>query len=150
MERSIIKEIRHMEMAVRKNLSQGKNPMKIYSYTQIEVLRYLFSHPDENVCQKDLEIVTGLKKASMTGCLNVLEEKGLIVRETAEDDKRRNYIRLTDMIKEEGAEIEARGKKLDELITMNICNEDLDAFFRVAEKIVENVDKVEKENISEI
>ena len=144
MERSIIKEIRHLESCIRRYMSQGNEPMKIFSYTQIQVLRYLFSHPDENICQKDLEIITGLKKASMTGCLNVLEEKGFIFRETAKDDRRRNYIRLTEMMKQKGSLFEKRGQILDEMVVQNINDEELAVFFNVIDLLIDNITKLEE------
>ena len=145
MERSITKDIDYLDHLIKKYMSKGNEPQKLYNYTQFQVIRYLFRHENENVCQKDLEAETGLKKASMTGCLDGLEERGMIRRETAQDDRRRNYIRLTDNMKQHEKMIEERGSKLDSLMTKNISENDLEIFSRVIDRITGNILEAENE-----
>ena len=140
MERSITKEIRRLDHVIRKRISEGNEAHRQFSFTQFQVIRYLFVHENEDICQKDLEAETGLRKASMTECLNVLEEKGLIVRENAKDDRRKNYIRMTDVLKGYGDDLRDRVAKLDAIITKDIPQEDLDVFYRVSECILRNIE----------
>ncbi len=145
MERSLMKEIGFLDHIIRKYVAHGHEPHKVFNYTQLQVIRYLFGHDGEDVCQKDLEQETGLKKASMTGCLNALEEKGAICREKARDDGRKNFIRLTEQSKRYGVEFEERGKKLESLIENNISEKDLKVFYKVADQIRENIREAENE-----
>ena len=77
MERSVVKEIRDVDKLIGKYISDGHDPRKIMNLTQFQIIHYLLKHADEDVCQRDLEIETNLKKASITGAIDSLAEKGI-------------------------------------------------------------------------
>lgn len=145
MDRSLTKEIGYLNHMIRKYMSGDHEPHKEFNFTQFQVIGYLFRHQDEDICQKDLEAETGLKKASMTGCLDALEKKGAIIRETAKDDRRRNYIRMTDRMRKVEKDFRERNSRLDSLITKNICESDLEVFLKVMDQIRENIREAEHE-----
>lgn len=64
--------------------------------SQQEILFYLGFHEGEPIHQREIEKWFHLKNPTVTGILNRLEEKGFIVRKTAESDKRFRIIELTD------------------------------------------------------
>ena len=91
MKRYIVKEINDLSRNLKDHVANGFDPKKYLNMTQLQILNYLLKHKEEDVCQKDLEIETNLKKASITGCLDILEDMNLIERCKAADDKRKNY-----------------------------------------------------------
>ncbi|MBQ6478190.1 MAG: MarR family transcriptional regulator [Erysipelotrichaceae bacterium] len=141
MERSVIKEIKEVDKLVRQYVSDGHDPRRMFNLTQFQIVHYLLKHADENVCQKDLEAETHLKKASITGAIDSLTEKGMVRRVQSEEDRRMNYIRLTEQMLEYKQNFEIRIAELNENITRNIETKELEAFYRVLDQIKENIGK---------
>ncbi len=81
----------------------------------------------------------------MTGCLDVLADKDLIYRETAKDDRRRNYIRPTEELESLEEDVIRRGEKLEALMMKDIDENDLRAFFRGLDRFEKNIEEAEDE-----
>ncbi|MBR0419956.1 MAG: winged helix-turn-helix transcriptional regulator [Erysipelotrichaceae bacterium] len=142
MERSIIKELRSVEQLLKDYLEIDRKPNEKYNITQYHIIGYLLKHDGEKVCQKDLEKETGLKKASITGSIDSLVEKGTVIRVPSTDDKRKNYIYLTDKILILRKQLEDKENLFNDQIKGNIPEEDKEAFFRVMDKIKDNICKL--------
>ena len=141
MRRSIVRELGYLNRELNDYVSNGNDLLSYFNMTQLKIINYILLHENENVCQKDLELETNLKKASITGCLDSLAERDLIKRVQADDDKRKNYIRLTDKATAYKNEFYQREIDLNNWIEENINKEDLDTFFKVIKKIKKNIDK---------
>lgn len=141
MHRSIVRELGYLNRELNDYVSNGNDLLSYFNMTQLKIINYILLHENENVCQKDLELETNLKKASITGCLDSLAERDLIKRVQADDDKRKNYIRLTDKAIAYKNEFYQREVDLNNWIEENINKEDLDTFFKVIKKIRNNIDK---------
>ena len=141
MERSVIKEIKDIDKLIRQYVSDGHDPRSVFNLTQFQIVHYLLKHPGENVCQKDLEIETHLKKASITGAIDSLSEKGMVRRVQSEEDRRMNYIHLTEQMLEYKQNFENRINQLNDDITRDIDEKELDTFYHVLDRIKENIRK---------
>lgn len=139
MEKTLTKEIKDLEILIGKRVLKD-NPIKVkLNHTQFRILIYLMRNQDKDICQKDLEIETHLKKASITGTLDSLEDKGLICRKVSPDDKRKNVIVLTDEILLAKDTIENRFRELEKQLLNNISEEELEQFYKTIEKLKENL-----------
>lgn len=145
MERSIIKQIAYLDHSIKKYIGRQNDLRNVFNLTQFQIVLYLLKHQGEDVCQKDLEKETHLKKASITNCIDALVQRGYVYRETAECDRRMNYIRLSEKTKEYADELGRSSKELDRRIAENISEEDLEAFFRVGDIIIRNIREAEYE-----
>ena len=141
MYKSIVRELGYLNRDINNYISNGNDLLSYFNMTQLKIINYILMHENENVCQKDLELETNLKKASITGCLDSLAERDLIKRVQAADDKRKNYIVLTDKATAYKNEFYQREIDLNNWIAENISKEDLDTFFEVIRKIKENVNR---------
>lgn len=139
MERYIIKEIKDVNILIGKTIAKSHDINEYLNHTQIQILMYLVKHSDEEICQKDLEAETHLKKASITGTLDSLEEKGMIVRKQSEDDKRKNVIVLSEKASNTKNEILEIFKSVNKQIKQNITDEELNQFYNVIDKIKNNL-----------
>ncbi len=74
------------------------NFLREYNLTlsQVEILRYLNMHRNEEVHQKDIEKFFHISNPTVSGLLNRLEEKGFIVRETDLNDTRKKTVKSTN------------------------------------------------------
>ena len=141
MYKSIVRELGYLNRDINNYISNGNDLLSYFNMTQLKIINYILMHENENVCQKDLELETNLKKASITGCLDSLAERDLIKRVQAADDKRKNYIVLTDKATAYKNEFYQREIDLNNWIAENISKEDLDTFFEVIRKIKENINR---------
>ena len=141
MYKSIVRELGYLTRDINDYINNGNDLLSYFNMTQLKIINYILMHENENVCQKDLELETNLKKASITGCLDSLAERDLIKRVQADDDKRKNYIVLTDKATAYKNEFYQREIDLNNWIVENISKEELDTFFDVIRKIKENVNR---------
>ena len=144
MERSVIKEIKDIDRMIGKYVADGNDPRRILNLTQFQIIDYLLKHHNEDVCQKDLEIETNLKKASITGAIDSLAEKGMVKRVQSQEDRRVNYIRLTEQMLEYRQNFENRIAELNDHIIMDIDPKELESFYRVLDRMKENIRKERK------
>lgn len=143
MERYIAKEIKDLDVLIGKSLISDKVPKGIINHTQFQILLYLIKHENEEVCQKDLEIETHLKKASITGSLDSLEEKGIVIRKQSEDDKRKNIILLSEKTKEAKDRIKEKFNIIEKKIEKDLTDKEIETFYRIIDKIKENLKEVD-------
>lgn len=140
MERYIAKEIKEADVLISKKLMKYNNPTKYLNNTQIQILMYLIKHSSEEVCQKDLEIETHLKKASITGTLDSLQDKRMIIRKQSDNDKRKNIIVLSEEASKIRTELSERYRKIEEYMRENITEQELNTFYSVLERIKKNIE----------
>lgn len=111
--------------------------------TQMQIMTYLFKHEKEETCQKDLESETHLKKASITGAIDALEEMNLVERVQASEDKRRNIIKFTSLAKKEKQNIVSVYDLLNKVLVKGLKQEEIETFFHIIETMKTNLDKEE-------
>ena len=64
--------------------------------SQLDILNYLYQHPDQMTCQKDLQNYLHVSNATINGLVNRLEQNGYIYRITNSEDKRMVSIHPTE------------------------------------------------------
>ncbi len=104
------------------------------------VVRYLYDNRDKDVFQKDLEARFSVRRSTMTSILQLMEKNGLIVKEEVPTDKRLKKLILTPLAIEKQEKMKKCIDDLDKKIKANISDEELEAFFAIAEKISANLD----------
>ena len=139
MEKMITKEISDIEHKMRNYVSKDHDFKKLFNMTQFHVLMYLQRNIDKDVCQKDLEVETNLKKASITGVIDSLVEKGFVERVVAKDDRRKNYIKLTQKALDIKSQVLNNIDELNKIMTNGISDEELEVFFKVMQKFKDNL-----------
>jgi len=141
---NVVKELNDLNKCINKYISNGNDLLKIFNLTQIHIIGYLLQHEGEEVCQKDLEIETNLKKASITGCIDSLVDKNIVYRKQSETDRRKNYIYLTETALKHKKDFEDRGNLLNNKIIENISKKDLKIFYNVLDSIRNNIKEISK------
>lgn len=149
MERSIIQELRSVEQLLKDYLGNDAVRSGKYNLTQYHIIGYLLRHDGEKICQKDLEKETGLKKASITGSIDNLVEKGTVIRVPSTDDRRKNYIYLTDKVLNFRKQLKERENLFNDQIKGNIPEADKEAFFRVMDQIKDNIRSLSENKVTE-
>ena len=112
---------------------------KVITPTQMYIISYILKSPEGEVEQKDLEKVLNLRRATVSGVLHTMEKNDLIVRITNERDTRKKKIRLNSKAEEIFCENRKNFEKLEKIVRRDIEEEDLEVFFRVVEKMKQNI-----------
>lgn len=135
------KVIHELDNLIYRNmLAQGRR----YGYDQVTVMngwivKYLIKNEDKDIFQKDIENEFGITKSTVAGIIKLMEKKGFIERVSVPRDARLKKLILT----EKGRQYEERmgaQRRLDERkFCKNITDEEMEIFFRVLDKIKQNV-----------
>lgn len=104
------------------------------------ILKYLEDNKDTEVFQKDLETVFSCNRSTVTNILQLMEKKGYIKRESVERDARLKRIILQDKGCETLKSLEKMNRELAEDTLRGISKEELDTFYRVADKLKTNLE----------
>lgn len=139
MEYRLTKDIRDVDKLVSKEIIGGNYHHFGLNKTQIQIIFYLLEHDGVEVCQKDLEDETHLKKASITGTLDSLEEKGIIIRTQSKIDKRKNVVELSELAIVERQKLRERIDNIEQIIQEGISEEEIRIFRDVLHKIGDNI-----------
>lgn len=108
--------------------------------TQMQIIDYILEHIDEDIYQKDLEDVLNLRRATVSGVLQTMEKNNLITRTTCTEDTRVKKIVLNEKAKEIFSRNLLKIKELEKIIAKDITEEELCIFFKVINKMKENIE----------
>ena len=142
MKRNLGKKMRRLANRINVYLEENDTSRRGLNQTQLQILNYLMCH--EKAIQKDLEAETQLKKSSITGSIDSLVEKDLVRRVKGDDDKRKNYIVLTQQAIEGRKLLEDKLATLDDKIVEGIGEKELETFISVLDKMIDNLKSEEK------
>ena len=108
------------------------------SGAQGRALDFILAQTDD-VFQKDIEEEYGLRPPTATELLKKMENNGLIRREVTSYDARLKRIIASDKALKYKEQVVSDLTGLEEVLTAGISPEELDVFFKVAEKMTDNL-----------
>ena len=109
-----------------------------FSGSQGKVLHCLLAQTND-VFQKDIEEEYSLRPSTATVLLKKMEQNGLIYREAAENDARWKKIVVSEKALQYKDIVMADILNLEKELTQGISESDLDVFFSVVEKMLDNI-----------
>lgn len=111
---------------------------KEFSGSQGRTLHFLLAQTGD-VFQKDIEEEYSLRPPTATELLKQMEKNGLILREPVPYDNRLKKIVLTDKALTYRQQVVDDLTELEEELTRGISQEEMQVFFRVIEKMMDNL-----------
>ena len=109
-----------------------------FSGSQGRVLHFLLAQT-EDVFQKDIEEEYSLRPPTATALLKKMEENGLIFRESLPNDGRMKKIVVTEKALLYKDIVMSDITQLEDELTTHISESDMDIFFKVVEKMLNNI-----------
>ena len=103
------------------------------------VIRYLVRNGEKDVFQKDIEKEFAVRRSTATAMLQLLEKNGYIIRVTSPNDARLKKIVLTDKAFQRHNIICEEIDKTEQRLYDGLTKEEIAIFFKVAEKLKENL-----------
>ena len=96
---------------------------------------------DRPLYQKDIEKEFGLRPSTATELLKTLENRKMIQRVSSEEDGRYKKIQFTEAAEDIRMALQQEIQKTEGLLVEGISWEDLNTFMKVAEKMLENLER---------
>lgn len=135
-------EIKIMDNMITRQIIITNKEMNIpfvFSPVQAKIIHYLYKNQNDIISQKDIEKLIASRRSTTSGILNTMEKNNLIKRINNQDDARSKQIILTDYSIEISKKMNKVKTKFEKKIKENISKEELDTFFKVTEKIKNNI-----------
>ena len=111
----------------------------LLSPVQLKICHYLLSHSEKTIYQKDIEKLIESRRSTTSGILNTMEKNNLIKRISSKNDARSKQIIPTDYSKELSKYMIEHKESFEKKLRESIPEEELEIFFRVTEKIKNNI-----------
>lgn len=140
--KNIIFEIKVLDnMINRKIINRTKKANIPYglSPVQLKILHYLFLHTKDTVYQRDIEKIIESRRSTTSGILHTMENNNLIKKIDCTTDARTKQIVLTEYSTELSKKIIKDKNKFETLIKDGLTKEELELFFKVTDKIKNNI-----------
>lgn len=138
MEINLIEEIKSLNQTVIKRLFHIK---KVACFNnrpkplQMGILKYILEHPNDKICQHDLEKNFQISKSAISGVLNTMEKNNLIARIPSEEDSRKKYIIPTENSIEMNKELTNGINKVNEELLNCLTEKETKEFLRITNKL---------------
>lgn len=113
----------------------------MFSGAQGRTLHFLLAHTKSDIFQKDIEEEFGLRPPTATALLKELEQRGLIRKEPVPYDARKKKIVVTEEALQYKDCVIKGLKELDQKLTAGISDEEMQVFFYVTDKMLDNLAK---------
>lgn len=110
------------------------------------VIGYFYHNRHRDMFQKDFEQEFNIRRSTASNILSLIEKNGLIIRESVPYDARLKKITLTQKAIDIQHIIENTFDKLEENMKKGISDEELEIFFKVIDKINENIERNDSDN----
>ena len=144
MQRNVISEIKNLNNCmVKKLFTLGKKEDEKFHPRplQVEIITYLIENKDKTIYQKDIEEKLKISKAAVSDVLNSMECRGIITKEADVCDARRKRIIISKKAIETHDVMMKRLDSLNDSILDGISEDELNIFYKVIEKLKENMKK---------
>ena len=139
MKRKVGYEIKILNNLIERNIIEiHKNINEcVITPAQLEIIIYLLNKKE--AFQNELENYLNIRRSTISGVLKTLEKNNMIKKVKSSDDSRINKIILTDFCLEKIKKIKKQATIYEKKMTNNITNEELEIFFKVIDKITNNI-----------
>ncbi len=138
-ERKVAFEIKLLDNLISRKIIENKKDKKTLSHVQVSVLKYLLENNAKTIYQTDLEVFLNVRRSTISGILKTMEKNNLIKRIDSKNDARKKEIVLTDYSIKKSREMKKKVTLFETLLTKDISYEELKIFFKVIDKLKENV-----------
>ena len=139
--RYIGREIRALDNLIKRFIDNQMNSAQITRITGSNgwIIGYLRDHSGKPVYQRDLEAEFNITRSTASKVVNLMEEKGLVRRESVPEDARLKKLTLTPKAVELGKVMERNREVVEARIVKGFTDEELDQLYSYIERIKKNV-----------
>lgn len=108
---------------------------------QASILKYIHKKSQsQKVYARDIETEFDMRRSTIAGILQLMEQNNLIARKSQESDCRLKEIILTNKAKEIIQKLDVAIEKVEKKLTTNISKEEISSFLNIIEKLSKNLE----------
>lgn len=137
-------EIRAVDNMLKRFIDNQISKMRAVKMTGSNgwIIDYLVRNLDRPIYQKDLEQEFKITRSTASKVLNLMEEKGFVIRQSVPEDARLKQLIVTPKAVEIAKEIEANREVVEGQIVKGFSKEELEQFYSYLERVKKNVSDV--------
>ncbi|MDD3335486.1 MAG: MarR family transcriptional regulator [Eubacteriales bacterium] len=145
--RMVGKEIHRLSNRIKRSMDSTDAHGRIEAVTGSNgwIIRFLSEREEQAVYQKDLENEFGITRSTASKVIRLMEQKGLVTRESVAHDARLKRLRLTDKSRELSMEMHRLGDAMDHRLLMGFTQEEEAQLYRFLDRMMENLESTEQE-----
>lgn len=142
LKRAISFEIRMLANLVKRSMetSAANDGQETTTGLQGWIIGYLVNNADREIFQRDIEKHFNIRRATVTGILQLMERDGLIERKSVEQDARLKKIILTEKAKRIHELNYQRFVEFEQKLQADLTDEELETFCSIVEKLKKNLE----------
>ena len=140
-QKHIGKEVKQLANLITRHIENTTNFQQANRATGTNtwIIAFLARHKDEDVFQKDIEREFSVTRSTASKVIRLMEQKGLIERQSVSYDARLKKLILTPKAIELHRSIVSELKKLEHKLTRNLSVQEMNSFLEVIEKLKNNM-----------
>ena len=141
MEKTVHNEMRALSHGIYRFIENLPNKKRVESMTGTNgcILGYLAENSDRDVFQKDIEKAFGITRSTASKVINLMEQKGLVVRQSVSCDARLKKIVLTEKSKAISHLMSEDMMLVDGILTDGFSPEEIEALYDYLERMKTNL-----------
>lgn len=143
---AVLNNLLKREMA---HVTDGREEAEGLTGMQGMIIHFLMESGQDDRFQKDIETAFQIRRSTATGILQLMEQRGLIVREPVARDARLKRLRLTERACALHESICARLAHMEAVMRRDISEKELAVWFAVCDKISANLERYGWKNTEE-
>ncbi len=138
-------EIHCTDLKLSRNLSAHVRKSGVDEVTMMHgwIIRYLYENREQDIFQKDIEQRFAVGRSTVTNLIQLMEKKGFVKRESVKQDARLKKVILTEKGIASQESFEDIVEHIEEELSEGISEEELHIFYKVLDRINQNVKKYE-------
>lgn len=135
-------EIKTVNNMIRRKISMSENIRYVDELTGATswIIGYLVHNHDRDIFQKDIEKEFSIRRSTASKALSIMEEKGLIKRESVPYDARLKKLVLTKRAIELHKMVENDLVDIDKKMIAGLSDEEINTFIATIQKIKKNLE----------
>ena len=139
--KSIGFEIRVLSNLCRREMDRSSSIQYVESVTGTNgwIIGYLAENQDRDIFQRDLEEEFSVRRSTASKVLKLMEQKGLIRRESVPYDARLKKLVLTETALDMHSHVARDAELLEAKLARGLTEDELKTFFSIADKIKHNL-----------
>lgn len=137
----LVTELKTMANLIRHMAERCPAMLRVNGLTAIQcmVIGYLSENAARDVFQRDLEAEFMVRRSTVTGILQGMERRGLILRQPVAQDARLKKLSLTEAGMEIHQKVQQSLREIEERALEGVSEEDFLIFCRTLEKMKQNL-----------
>lgn len=106
----------------------------------VRIICYLYDHQNQDIYQKDLEATFGITRSTASKVLQLMEQKGMILRLPVSQDARLKKLVLTDWAKELHHQLRQNADEMDQNLLAGFTPEEEKQLLSYLDRMLHNLD----------